>query len=262
MWLRSLVGVFLLPCVWSQLEISGGVAAGPNSFPFMLRLRIQGTRGREGRCGGSLIHQKFFISSLHCFTGDFDFRRHCLRRGSTNGRCYAVVREHFVDQSDPGEVRINIVNIYETPNSSDLVVGELERPVVLDDNAQLVVVSSQPLETGDLVTTAGWGLYGPTGHLSNVLRRTELEVSVGGREEFVKTKVGKNKSGFPVDPCEGDSGGPLLKWSDSFEAFVLYATLNGRGYDCFLNSTDGDGFWNSVFPHISWINNFTKGKKT
>ena len=195
MWLRSLVGLLLLPCVWSQLEISGGVAAGPNSFPFMLRLRIQGTRGREGRCGGSLIHQKFFISSLHCFTGDFDFRTHCLRRGSTNGRCYAVVREHFVDKSDPGEVRINIVNIYNPPSdSSDLVVGELERAVALDDKAQVVQVSSQPLEAGEFVTTAGWGLFGPTGHLSNVLRRTELEVSVGGKGERVKTKVGRTRS--------------------------------------------------------------------
>ena len=248
-----------------EVEISGGVVAGPNDFPFMVRLRIQGARGSPGTCGGSLIHNKFFLSALHCFQteGRFDFRTHCFRRGSINGRCYAVVREHFVDKSDPGEVRINIVNIYNAPSdSSDLVVGELERAVALDDKAQVVQVSSEPLEAGEFVTTAGWGLFGPTGHLSNVLRRTELEVSVGGREEFVKTKVGKNKLGIPVDPCEGDSGGPLLKWSDSFEAFVLYATLNGRGYDCFLNSTDGDGFWNSVFPHISWINNFTKGKKT
>ena len=180
-----------------EVEISGGVVAGPNDFPFMVRLRIQGARGSPGTCGGSLIHNKFFLSALHCFQteGRFDFRTHCFRRGSINGRCYAVVREHFVDKSDPGEVRINIVNIYNAPSdSSDLVVGELERPVVLDDKAQVVQVSFQPLEAGDFVTTAGWGLFGPTGHLSNVLRRTELEVSVGGKGERVKTKVGKTRS--------------------------------------------------------------------
>ena len=170
-----------------------------------------------------------------------------------------LIREHFVDSADPGEVRINIVSIYGASGTSDLVVGELERPVVLDSKAQVVVVSSEPLESGDLVTTAGWGLFGPTGHLSNVLRRTDLEVSVGGEENIVKTKVGKTRSGIPVDSCSGDSGGPLLKWSDAFDAFVLHATLNGGGYDCILNTTDGDGVWNSVFPHTKWINNFTKG---
>ena len=243
-----------------RVKISGGVAATRNAFPSMVRLRIQGDRGRVGTCGGSLIHEKFFISALHCFSSEgFDFWKHCFRRGSTNNRCFAILREHFVDSSDPGEVKINIVSIYGASESSDLVVGELERPVVLDSKAQVVVVSSLPLESGDLVTTAGWGLFGPTGHLSNVLRRTDLEVSVGGEEEIVKTKVGRSRSGIPVDTCSGDSGGPLLKWSDVFDAFVLHATLNGGGYDCILNTTDGDGVWNSVFPHTEWINNFTKG---
>ena len=77
----------------SQVEISGGVAASPNSFPSMVRLHIQGARGREGTCGGTLIHQKFSISALHCFSSDsFDFWKHCFRRGTTNGRCYAVIR--------------------------------------------------------------------------------------------------------------------------------------------------------------------------
>ena len=164
-----------------------------------------------------------------------------------------------MDSADPGEVRINIVNIFGASDSSDLVVGELERPVVLDSKAQVIVVASLPLKSGDLVTTAGWGLFGPTGHLSNVLRRTDLEVSVGGAEEIVKTKVGRSRSGIPVDACSGDSGGPLLKWSDTLDAFVLHATLNGGGYDCVLNSTNGDGVWNSVFPHTKWISNLLKG---
>ena len=77
-----------------QPEISGGVAASPNSFPYMLRLHIQGSRGKEGTCGGSLIHEKFFLSSLHCFSSEgFDFWKNCFRRGRINNRCYAVIRE-------------------------------------------------------------------------------------------------------------------------------------------------------------------------
>ena len=165
-----------------------------------------------------------------------------------------------MNEFDEGEVKINIVNIYEAPShNSDLVVGELERPVVLDSKAQTIVVSLAPLRSGDWVTTAGWGFFGPTGRLSNVLRRTDLEVSVGGEGEIVKTKVGQTRSGTPIDPCEGDSGGPLLKWDDVLDTFVLHATLNGGGYDCFHNSSDGDGIWNSVFPHTTWIGGFIRG---
>jgi len=138
-------------------------------------------------------------------------------------------------------------------------VGELERPVALDNKAQLVVVASDTLKSGDLVTTAGWGLYGPTGHLSNVLRRSDLVVSVGGENEIVKTEIGETKSGIPIDTCAGDSGGPLLKWSDDLYAFTLHATLKGGGYDCIFDSTNGDGIWNSVFPHLEWIESFLKG---
>ena len=184
-----------------------------------------------------------------------------MRRGTANGWCYAVVREHFANAFDEGEVKINIVNIYEAPSkNSDLVVGELERPVVLDSKAQTIAVSLVPLKSGDIVTTAGWGLFGPTGRLSNVLQRTGLEVSVGGEGERVKTKVGRSKSGTPIDPCEGDSGGPLLKWSDDLGTYALHATLNGGGYDCIQDSINGDGVWNSVFPHTKWIENFVRGK--
>ena len=264
MWPRIVLVFLCFPVAYLQNirgEISGGVVASPNFFPSLLRLHIRGAKGREGRCGGSLIHKKFFISALHCFVSEgFDFWTHCLRRGSANGRCYAVVREHFVNEFDEGEVKINIVNIYEAPShNSDLVVGELERPVVLDSKAQTIVVSLAPLRSGDWVTTAGWGFFGPTGRLSNVLRRTDLEVSVGGEGEIVKTKVGQTRSGTPIDPCEGDSGGPLLKWDDVLDTFVLHATLNGGGYDCFHNSSDGDGIWNSVFPHTTWIGGFIRG---
>ena len=264
MWPRLLVGLLYFPFVSLQNirgEISGGVDASPNSFPFMLRLHIRGARGREGRCAGSLIHKKFFISALHCFSEGFDFWRHCLRRGTTNNRCYAVVREHFVNSFDEGEVKINIVNIYEAPSeNNDLVVGELERPVVLDSKAQTIAVSTLPLKAGDIVTTAGWGLFGPTGGLSNVLLRRGLIVSVGGEGEIVRTKVGRSKSGTPIDPCEGDSGGPLLKWSDDLGTYALHATLNGGGYDCIQDSINGDGIWNSVFPHTKWIENFVRGE--
>ena len=143
----------------------------------------------------------------------------------------------------------------------DLAILELVEPAVIDDQtSRLVRVSSEQLQPGDLVRTAGWGFTSSTGGLSNVLVTTELEVSQGGSEEQVLTKVSTTKSGAPVDPCDGDSGGPLLKWSEDRNDFVLHATLLGGGYDCDENSFDGDGQWNNVFPHLAWIDSYVKGR--
>ena len=253
----------------AAVEISGGKVASRNVFPFMVRLHIQGTRGLEGTCGGSLIHPKYILSSLHCFRSeflsdgstDYNFPEHCSRRGQPNGRCYATIRDHFVDSEDPGEAKINIKAIFPaSEETSDLVVVELEREVVLDEKAKLIDISEEPLEPGDVTTTAGWGLTDTTGYLSNVLRRTDLKVSVGGTAEIIETEVGRTRTGQPIDTCQGDSGGPLLKWSSVKEAFLLFATVMGGGFNCATGDTKGGGKWNSVYPHREWVKAFIRGE--
>ena len=53
-------------------RIVGGFDSVPNSFPWQLFIRINGTRTRRGRrqqfrCGGALLNRKFGISAMHCF---------------------------------------------------------------------------------------------------------------------------------------------------------------------------------------------------
>ena len=162
---------------------------------------------------------------------------------------------------DPGEVRINIADIFPaSEGTSDLVVVELEREVILDEKAKLIEISEEPLEPGEWTVTAGWGFTGRTGPLSNVLRRTELKVSVGGTAERIETEVGTTSTGEPIDPCGADSGGPLLKWSDLKDAFLLFATVFGGGFNCETGGTVAGGKWNSVFPHLAWVKAFIRGK--
>lgn len=55
---------------------------------------------------------------------------------------------------------------------------------------------------------------------------------------------------------------PMLKWNDLQDGFVLYATLQGGGYDCRnrqLNTAYQDGVWNSVVPYFEWIKPFVEG---
>ena len=73
-----------------------------------------------------------------------------------------------------------------------------------------VTLASVAPEPGDEVLTAGWGQTGFREGFSEQLRRLKLRVS-SVEKLFVKTAV-TNRNGEVADPCNGDSGGPLLIW--------------------------------------------------
>lgn len=110
--------------------------------------------------------------------------------------------------------------------------------------AQVIAIASSPLLADDWVSATGWGLTGPTGTLSNILRRSNLQISKGGRGEKIFTKVSKNLKGEFVDTCSGDSGGPLLKWCDERDGYEIHGTVHGKGYDCYDDKVNGTGCQN------------------
>ena len=139
-----------------------------------------------------------------------------------------------------------------------MALARLAEAVVLDSRAQLVRMAGERLKAGDLVLHLGWGqaFQGPRARtrafpdkLLKVLLRVS-EVDTSGENTF--TEVGSTaKLNIPVDPCDGDSGGPLLYEKDG--EWLLYATLHGGGYDCQEDKTRGDGIWNSLAFHNDWI---------
>ena len=55
-------------------RIVGGFDSVPNSFPWQLFIRINGSkvdpstlRLRQFKCGGALLNKKFGLSAIHCF---------------------------------------------------------------------------------------------------------------------------------------------------------------------------------------------------
>ena len=191
-------------------------------------------------------------AAYHCFYSNkfpkINFDHDCRIPGT----CYAVIREHDLTKEDVGQRDINIKLIHRPPfGDSDLALVELEYPVVLDVRAQPVRVAEERLTVGDLVLSLGWG-QAFQGALPDVLLKVLLRVSEVDLEgDLTFTEVGENSIGIPVDPCNGDSGGPLLAEKDG--EWLLYATLLGGGYDCETDKTSGDGVWNSLAPHKDWI---------
>ena len=201
-------------------------------------------------CGASLISPRFLASAYHCFFSDdfgIDFDNDCI----VPGTCYAVIREHDLTKKDFEEQNVTIKSIHRPPfGDSDLALVELQYPVKLDEGAKLVRVAEERLTVGDSVWSLGWGETFQDRPSPDVLQKVLLRVSRVSRMDTF-TEVGRNAKGIPVDPCSGDSGGPLLKKKEG-EGF-LYATLYGGGYNCHAGNTPGDGKWNSLAPHKEWI---------
>ena len=170
------------------------------------------------------------------------------------GACIAKVRNHLRDQLDEGERAIDIGNIHwlPRPSSSDLALVELEYAVQLDERARVIKLSETRLKPVDEVTTLGWGIAShQVQDTTNSPRRAQLVVTAIS-EETTDTKVGRHPfTGSPIDPCKGDSGGPLFAERD--DEWILFATLHGGGYSCKDDIIRGDAVWNAIAPQFEWI---------
>jgi len=262
MWVTWVVYITILPTVicsdQNNHKISGGNDANKNQFPYIARLRIQ-INGRIGRCGASLISEKYLTTAAHCFTGKvkplpsvvkkyFDYN--CKNQ---RNKCVAYIRDHDTTRPDIDEETIDIRRIHLKPRSNiDFLIVELARSVNLDIRANIIPISQFAVKIGQKVITAGWGLVAQNKR-ATILQTTTLEVTHVG-QGIVLTKVNNDDDGVPIDPCGGDSGGPLVIRENNVDKLV--GALIGGGYNCETMQTIGDGVWTDVTYHYNWIRKF------
>ena len=190
-----------------NFEIANGdIVEDPAELPFMCRIQLQGG-SKSHFCGAALISAEYLITVKHCL---IQFYERCL----VVEQCYVTCRDLNRARFDVGEFRVSILDVFYKSGRSDLGLVQLKEKVHehkdYDKGVPIVPVTLATVapEPGDEVLTAGWGHTGFGEGFSDPLQKLMLRVT-SVEKLFVKTNV-TNKDGEVTDPCDGDSGGPLL----------------------------------------------------
>jgi len=261
----------------AQNRIIGGQYADKNEFPWMAR--IYG--GCASLCGGALISNRHILTAYHCLMRSSDTKP-C---DHSDGKRKAVLGSNVVTYDGmfyAGTAGgISLKKFVYPPNAGlawnsgpeahDIAIYILDRPVTFSSKIQPICLPAPGTSyAGEPAIVAGWGDYRKGNHPnSERLRKVSQKVHgvVRGRRPFISTEIQTTWNGTPMDPCSGDSGGPLM-WMDNVGRFRIIGTVEGGGFNCDANyqaTSYGDKRqkYNNVMNYLGWIKDvIKKSRKT
>ncbi|XP_070708471.1 polyserase-2-like [Pempheris klunzingeri] len=193
---------------------SGVVPGG--AWPWMVRLHRNGAY----TCGGTLITDKFVLTSAQCFSTP-----------NPDAREWSVfVGPRIVNGSEEFERSVGVVRIIVSQLASfNIALLLLDRPVNYIDYIQPVcmdVSNTRSFPVGSRCWVAGWGKGTKsrgTDKAVSVLRDIETEMASCGN-----ISDSENICTYTMDLQQGDQGGPLLCKSDSSWFQVAVVTMSGN----------------------------------
>ena len=195
-----------------NFEIANGeIVDDPAELSFLCRMHLRGW-SKSHFCGATLVAPDFAVTAKHCVSNgiSWDFYSLCLDVED----CYVACRDLSRVGYDVGQFRVSILDAFWKDGPSDLAVIQLKEKVHehkdYDKGVPIVLatLATKEPEVGDEVLTAGWGATGYNESFSEQLRKLKLKVT-SVDELWVETSA-TNEKGEVADPCDGDSGGPLL----------------------------------------------------
>lgn len=251
-------------------RIYRGVVAKPHSWPWIAKLKTTfkrpGAKTRRRACGGALISDRFILTARHCVSWDHngvvvDGRRVQVWLGSHG-------REGQDGMSIPVK-RIIIRPDYQQPQcasglwcpdwapwghttlTNDIALLELVTPVPASARVRPIALARAPLPPGTTAWVGGWGLDGL--HPTRTLNLAPMSVQ---KDNFRECKqqmspgkmcvIGKDFGG----PCPGDSGSPLVTYSQRTGPQLIGLVSNGAE-SC---KAGLPGIFTRVSHYYDWIN--------
>jgi len=253
-----------------QAEIAGGIAVKNHDYPWMVQLKY-GCVCETCSCGGALLSDRLVLTAYHC-THPSKSKKPCDHSDKKRLAIMGQLELHNKKSTENTGIAIPVIKVIypehdhagfdpkeDSIEDHDFAMYLLETPVKFTDNIQPICLPQQGQEfAGEIAIAAGWG------HTESIKKVTDLrEVNLTVDEKkyahrkMFGTKLEKNADGEYMDPCSGDSGGPLMKMLGHRKAIVI-GTVYGDGYNCItgnVSNTEGvkKGLWNKVSHWVDWI---------
>jgi len=230
-----------------SFEITNGDNANPDEFPWMVK--IFGGCSRN-QCGGSLISPRVVLSAAHCWIGE--------KMCSISKR--VIVGQHIIDHANIYDNRYSIpIAEAATPPTflpNDVALARLKTGVTWTQSVSPICLPLPGENFGENAVAAGWGM---TLHsdASDVLKKVDLKVvqpPITSNQNWLYTELINDQNKL-VDPCAGDSGGPLMSYNNARQKWTVIGTVSGFGYDCETGYVNGLGKWNNIKTLGTWIRN-------
>ncbi|XP_017058134.2 uncharacterized protein LOC108099270 [Drosophila ficusphila] len=251
-------------------RIYDGVDTDLNEFPWMVLLEYRNRRGGlSTSCAGSLINQRYVLTAAHCLTGRIERDIGSLvsvRLGEHDTRtavdCPAGGGSCAPESQRLGfeEVRVHEKYSEKSPNQlHDIGLVRLDRNVRYSDSVRPICLPSsvgvEPRQSGQQFTVAGWGRTLQTAR-SPVKQKVLVNYVEPAkcRQRFSQIKIAVEATQlcaggqFRQDSCDGDSGGPLMRFRG--DSWVLEGIVS-FGYKCGLK--DWPGVYTNVAAYDIWI---------
>ena len=245
----------------SSTRIIGGVNAGENEWPWIVRLKLM-IMGSESQCGGTIIDNNWVLTAAHCcsLVDDIYATFSDLSTSDTSeANEYELLAANFVMNPSYAGVGFDLCLIHFT---EDLIAEDA------DGDVEAACISETLPDHGSACWVAGWGVDESAG-LSDTLKQAGVSIldeeycleHAGDTGIFDEDDIcagihdydndGKTDGG--IDSCQGDSGGPLI-CDYNGKATVVGAV--SRGYGCALEGTAG--LYSAVSNSYEWIQNTIK----
>jgi len=234
----------ILPSINLNGYIVGGTEAEPNSWPWAIRLFINGYSG----CGGTIINERWVVTAAHCI--------------GRNQR-YMVGVGYHTRNSDKNGYNVNVVKtfVHEDYNPrgrthDDVALLKLSTPLKFSKYVQPVCLpeSGYKFDEEQPFVSVGWGSTKSGGYGSNELRQVIVPlISDDVCSQWVRMSKGKEFcAGYAQggkDSCQGDSGGGVVFKKDNrwYQGGIV-----SWGYGC--AKARAPGLYTYVPRYMDWIN--------
>ncbi|XP_039970554.1 serine protease 7 [Bactrocera tryoni] len=252
-------------------KIYGGSDADLYEFPWMVLLEYnRRSGGVSTSCAGSLINNRYVLTAAHCVKGAIEKQIGQLV-GVRLGE-YDITKQ--TDCNDyscaPAAIRVGIEETIphaqyrdDSPNKeNDIALIRLDQDIRFSDSIRPICLPSAVAQerstpaSGTQYTVAGWGrtLRSPKSAVKQKLQVPLVDLSQCQRKyrerkvNVVSTQLCAGGH-YAEDSCEGDSGGPLMRFRN--DAWVLEGIVS-FGYKCGLSG------WPAVHTRVANYDNWIR----